>query len=399
MTQNDDRKALELLLFDPDLETLEGLLAEFNIFEAIGAVRQELRHSDFLAFLLNPGANHGLSDTLLKRLLRQAVLDGQETAISAIELNLADMSDAVVLREWRNIDILIDDYEHNKLVCLIENKIFSGEHSNQLQRYLDIVERSYPGTRVLLVFLTPEGDLPSDERYLPLSYDTVADVLVALLETQSSTLGPDVRTLIAHYVHMLRRHIVSDSEIADLCWKIYRRHQRALDLLFEYRPDLQSEIADYLVALVEQEPELVLFHTGKGSVTFIPAQWQATLQLDDDSQVLLFEFVNRADKLDLFLYIGPGPAAQREALFAHVNQHRDIFRNRSRALTSAWTHIHKVEILKAKDYNDASLEDLTAKIDKGWQHFLERELPAIDQHILQIGAVFPAVFPAEPDDE
>ncbi len=48
-----DQKSLEAFLLDnPELGQLEALLDEFNIFEAIGAVRQEVRHSDFLAFLL-----------------------------------------------------------------------------------------------------------------------------------------------------------------------------------------------------------------------------------------------------------------------------------------------------------------------------------------------------------
>ncbi|HEU5368889.1 MAG TPA: PD-(D/E)XK nuclease family protein [Ktedonobacterales bacterium] len=64
------RKALEALVVDnPDLERLEALLERFNIFEAIGAVRQEVRHSDFLAFLLTPQQNHGLGDAFLKRLI------------------------------------------------------------------------------------------------------------------------------------------------------------------------------------------------------------------------------------------------------------------------------------------------------------------------------------------
>lgn len=50
----DDQKDLEAFVVgNPDLERLETLLDQFNMFEAIGAVRQELRHSDFLAFLLN----------------------------------------------------------------------------------------------------------------------------------------------------------------------------------------------------------------------------------------------------------------------------------------------------------------------------------------------------------
>ncbi len=32
---------------NPELERLEQLLAQFNIFDAIGVARQELRHSDF----------------------------------------------------------------------------------------------------------------------------------------------------------------------------------------------------------------------------------------------------------------------------------------------------------------------------------------------------------------
>jgi hypothetical protein len=51
----EDRQALEAFVVEnDDLETLEGLLEQFNIFEALGVARQELRHSDFLAFLLDP---------------------------------------------------------------------------------------------------------------------------------------------------------------------------------------------------------------------------------------------------------------------------------------------------------------------------------------------------------
>ena len=60
--QADDLALLEALIVDnPDLERLEALLEQFNIFEALGAVRVELRHSDFLAFLLNPNQSHGLA--------------------------------------------------------------------------------------------------------------------------------------------------------------------------------------------------------------------------------------------------------------------------------------------------------------------------------------------------
>ncbi|PZO40331.1 MAG: hypothetical protein DCF17_11975 [Shackletoniella antarctica] len=48
---NDDRGLLEQFVVDnEDLERLESLLDQFNIFEAVGMVRQEIRH--FLLDLL-----------------------------------------------------------------------------------------------------------------------------------------------------------------------------------------------------------------------------------------------------------------------------------------------------------------------------------------------------------
>ncbi|MEX0268749.1 PD-(D/E)XK nuclease family protein [Leptolyngbyaceae cyanobacterium UHCC 1019] len=66
MTDQEDRGFLERFIVDnDDLEKLESLVNQFNIFEAIGVTRQELRHSDFLAFLLNPTQSHQLGDRYL----------------------------------------------------------------------------------------------------------------------------------------------------------------------------------------------------------------------------------------------------------------------------------------------------------------------------------------------
>ena len=71
----DDRQALEAFVVEnADLEALEGFLEQFNIFEAVGVVRQELRHSDFLAFLLDPRQNHRLGDAFVQRLLQRILV-------------------------------------------------------------------------------------------------------------------------------------------------------------------------------------------------------------------------------------------------------------------------------------------------------------------------------------
>ena len=61
-----DRRALEAFLVgNRDLERLEALLDRFNAFEAMGVVRQELRHSDFLAFLRTDAGGIIDSDALI----------------------------------------------------------------------------------------------------------------------------------------------------------------------------------------------------------------------------------------------------------------------------------------------------------------------------------------------
>ena len=114
-----ERQLLEsFLLENPELERLEKLLEEFNHFEAIGAVRQELRHSDFLAFLLDPNQNHGLGDLVAKRLLQQALKDAPDdttleegansnrrgASLTPLDIALLDLDDLQVRREWRHAD-------------------------------------------------------------------------------------------------------------------------------------------------------------------------------------------------------------------------------------------------------------------------------------------------------
>jgi hypothetical protein len=228
----DARKELEAFLIDnADLEALEAMIAEFNIFEAIGVIYQEVKHSQFLALLLNPNGNHGLDDLFLKRLLMAALRGVDGSLITPLDLDLMELSSAEVQREWSNIDILITD-PVNRFACIIENKVFTSEHDEQLQRYQTIVQLQYPGWQIIGLYLTPDGSPPSDETYIPISYVQVAEVLEELLKARASVMGSDIRTLIAHYITMLRRHIVTESEIADLCRRIYTRHQRAgLDLL------------------------------------------------------------------------------------------------------------------------------------------------------------------------
>lgn len=54
MSEPNELKYLEdFVLKNPDLEKLENLLEEFNIFETLKITLAEIRHSNVLAWLLN----------------------------------------------------------------------------------------------------------------------------------------------------------------------------------------------------------------------------------------------------------------------------------------------------------------------------------------------------------
>jgi hypothetical protein len=102
-------KQLEGLANSKDLRRLETLLAEFNIFEALGLVRQELRHSDFLAFLLNPRQNHRLGDVFLGSFLNLVLKRAAEDVFGDASLDKVDLNSVRVRREWYRIYILVVD--------------------------------------------------------------------------------------------------------------------------------------------------------------------------------------------------------------------------------------------------------------------------------------------------
>ena len=150
------RELERFVVENDELERLEELVAEFNLFEAIGTVRHELRHSDTLRFLLDPSSPHGFGDAFLSRFLKGALVGTQAGELGPVEIDVADLAKTEVLREWKQIDILIRNQASNFVVA-IENKVGSEEHSNQLQRYRKTLESEYPGARRVFLFLTPEG--------------------------------------------------------------------------------------------------------------------------------------------------------------------------------------------------------------------------------------------------
>lgn len=387
----EERELLEKFVVDnEDLEKLESELAKFNIFEAVGIVRQELHHSNVLAFLLNPSQNHRLNDVFLKRLLKQVLLEADEVTdlsglrVSPVDIDIADLKDAEVRREWKHIDILIYS-PSNRLVCAIENKIGSREHSDQLQKYKEIVSQEFGDCRSILIYLSPEGSLPSENKWIAYSYSEIAGLIDTICEKHRSTLGSDVYTLMTHYSSLIRRHIVSDSEIAELCRKIYNKHSSALDLIFEHRPDLQSELAEFLKTLIHKDAELhklVLDYSPKRYIRFADVELDRFLaqrsaqNWTSSKRVLLFEFFNFPKNLSLVLDVGPGNIESVHRSLHEMSQ-KNLHIFKKTKLKEKWMFLYRKDILEGTDYDVTDSDELKQKVQAAWETFLSSDLPVI----------------------
>ena len=386
------REALEdFLIENPDLERLEIMLGEFNLFEALGVVRQELRHSDFLGFLLDPRQNHGLADSFLTLFLRKAIqaADLGGLPFTALDVTLWDLADTEVRREWRNIDILILN-RSLKLAIVVENKVGSPEHSGQLLRYLDIVRQEFAGWQIAGIYLTPEGDLPSEETFLPCSYGIVREAIETLIESRVAIMGPEVRMAVSHYSQLLQRHVMSDSEIAELCQRIYRQHRSALDLIYEHRPDRAALAYDALLAVLGQDDSILLDHSTKSYVRFVPREWDVPeLSVGDgwtpSGRMLLFELRNDQRRgIILQIQLGPGPVEVRRAVFEAAQESR-LFNPTARALNKRWNSLYAGrEVVSAASLDELDGEDLESSIGEFWTSFSSSDLPQFVAELLPV---------------
>lgn len=138
-----------LLYLENDSEKdLSKWLTGVNIFEVLGITEAEIHHSRILAWLIDPRETHQLKDKFLKKfLLKTLECNSDVSEIKTTEILLKDFSRAEVFRESKNnIDILYSNSEH-KLNLVIENKTFTSDHDNQLEKYRKYVEENYQDYR------------------------------------------------------------------------------------------------------------------------------------------------------------------------------------------------------------------------------------------------------------
>jgi hypothetical protein len=233
-------RALDAFLVDnPKLEQLSARLARFNVFRVLGIERAEIRHSNVLAWLLNPRADHGLGMTVLRRFLSRVLLANTSIPIklTPARVELQDFNDVEVYREWHGLDVFVFSRK-GRWSLAIENKIGARESAGQLRRYRTAIEAELPGIEVVPVLLTLDGEEPSEDGkaagYVPWEYESVSDLVEEAFQQNRTKVPADAAVLIAHYLETLGRLTMADEELVLLCKDIYRKHRDAIKLINEY---------------------------------------------------------------------------------------------------------------------------------------------------------------------
>ena len=243
-----------------ELERLESKLSEFNPFKVLKAERYEIRHSNFLAWLLDPYENHLIGDYFLKKFLKEVLLGNEEFAerhelmFNTDELLSLELGDMEVRREWHDIDILLISHRF-KLLILIENKVGASESRGQLNKYLDICRSEFPAHDTIPVFLTLYGDEPSNSEYALLSYEEIYRLLKFSRDIWSGRINQKVIDFITYYIKILEVLLMKDEELSMLCKKIYAEHKEAIDLIKDYteKTDYEGAVKIFFDAHTELE--------------------------------------------------------------------------------------------------------------------------------------------------
>lgn len=278
---------LENLLISEDLEELNNLTGNFNIFNTLKLQNNEICHSNFLAWIMSPFETHGLGDYFLKEFLKSAIKDyslDENIEISLKDIVFLDLDDTEIKREYKNIDLLLISLQ-NKFVCIIENKIWTGEHDCQLERYAEIVNSEFKDFKKLYIYLSPTNECNSEllnrcyqssnntVYYIPMNYLQVHDVINKTLKFKAKSMNEDVKIFIEHYNSMLERNIMGQisEDVIALCRKIYRENKSAIDLIVENN-DFKAELYEVLLDVLRSQKDIKITSAEDYYVQCLPSQ-------------------------------------------------------------------------------------------------------------------------------
>lgn len=332
-------------LLSNDFKKLSEIKDEVNIFKILNMADKETVHSDMLAWLFNPYENHNLNDKAIKVLLMQL----SEKDAEYINLLLLNYSDLEVYREYtidngRRIDILMES-RNNKVIIIIENKIWSGEGDNQLEDYKKYIDEKYIDYSRIFLYLTPEKEIKEKYKgYTHITYNTIYKIINNILHDNQIKL--EIRALLKQYKEIIRRNIMGnvDKEMIDLCRKLYVEHKDALDKIMQYGNTtyyLTEVINDILQSEPYNEGEVIL--KKYGHIVYLPycksetrEKLQCGFQKDREYLTLTISIKIKNNQVSIYLQGSGRNINNTTEQDSNYNKLKEIFEKELRKKINQW---------------------------------------------------------------
>lgn len=352
---------LAALVCDAKFQQLEGRFARFCPFEAVGMVSAEIRHCNFLGYMLNPFKPHGFDAVLLGAFLERTL--ARDTVLG---LDLATLKDAEVRREWRNIDLLILLPKARQIV-VVELKIDASQSVDQLERYRAIVETSWPaalGWKYTYLFMTKHDEMPNDAMWTEFKLHDLINAFGDIATAEEYRHAPALDTL-GSYISMMRKHHLGDKELEQRASELWAKHGDALSFLMDRRPDPLREIFDQVRAdgafVSDISPAGVTVIPDKHGKRILRYAFQAWDELTafrtarewtSTGRLILLEIKLEDSGIRAYLMIGPGLTSDRDAYASAL----------APGIRAKYVRAAEEELLALNSEVELSYEDLIARI-------------------------------------
>lgn len=132
-------------------------IEEKSFFEYLGLADMEKVHSQFLAWIFSNNC-HSINEDQKNKLFRKIFKLKNNSKIEEIHT------------ECNRIDII---FKTNKEIIVVENKIKSSQHSDQLIAYKKYCEEKFPKVKKHYYFLTLIGEHTVEKEWLRISYNDI----------------------------------------------------------------------------------------------------------------------------------------------------------------------------------------------------------------------------------
>lgn len=360
---------------DEDFKKLSDLQDVFCPFEALGAVRSELKHSNFLANLITPNGAHGFGDEMLRSFISAIFSETDRTEL-LLELHLSDLSSVIIMREWRHIDLLIriprTKIGKPDLVLAVEIKVEAAEHGNQLEEYEKAVMEAWPNSKTFFFFLTPDQVQSSREAWVDVSFSTIVNAIERSLLTGEGK--PDARRMADLYVSMMRRRYVPNEQLNELAIQIWSRHRSALEFLIENQPnpanDLleaiqNSDLIERINSHLQHNQQELRFSFDSSSARHLRlavSKWDSMKGMLSSerwvasNRIFLLEIEVHSGGVHARWVVGPGPQDVRNSFIEAVDP------GRTKKVSENWTRVGTKSILSKKEMEKLIEDGLNNKI-------------------------------------